>query len=137
LWWRTGCITFILIFNLLQTDQAVRAGVSQTVFISSPDTSHTRGEYITVVKTDRWLAPDKGKHFMASLYSTVLIAKLSENTFGADKNQASGIAIGFTISLGITKELMDKKSSGSFFSWKDLVADLAGITAGLIIINQH
>jgi putative lipoprotein len=121
----------------MQFNQALRGGVSHLVLFSSGDTSQTAKEPIKVTKTDKWLAPDKVKHFMASLYSTVLISQLSENTFGANKNQASGLAVGFTIGLGITKELIDKKSSGSFFSWKDLVADLAGITAGLIISNQQ
>ena len=94
MWRRTGFITFILIFNLLQANKALRAGGSQTVLFLSADTLQTREEFIRVVKTDRWLAPDKGKHFMASLYTTVLMAKLSENIFGTDKNQASGIAPG-------------------------------------------
>lgn len=135
--WRTGFITFILIINLMQFDQALRGGVSPLVLFSSADSLRTGKESIKLANTDRWLAPDKGKHFMASLYSTVLISQLSENTFGVNKNQASGLAVGFTIGLGVTKELIDKKSASSFFSWKDLVADLVGITVGLVIINQH
>jgi uncharacterized protein YfiM (DUF2279 family) len=46
------------------------------------------------------------------------------------------LAGGATFSLGIAKEFYDKSRSENHFSWKDLLADVVGIGAGFIILNQ-
>ncbi len=136
MWWRTGFVTLVLIIALMQANNAVSSGMFSNKLLSGQDSSRTVKKSITVPKTDAFFAPDKGKHFMASLYSTVFIAKLSEKTVSIDKDKARSFAVCITLGLGVAKEFADKHKTGGFFSWKDLLADLAGISVGLIILNQ-
>ncbi len=89
------------------------------------------------VKVDRFIAPDKAKHFLASAISTVFVFELAHQSAGWNRGRSRGAALGFSVGLGLSKELWDQSRRQHHFSWKDLVADLAGITAGMIIINQR
>ena len=85
---------------------------------------------------DRFFAPDKAQHLMGSLISTVFIYKVFEGSADAGTRESRYLAGGITLSLGISKEIFDSKDPKNHFSWKDLIADIAGIGLGFIIINQ-
>ncbi len=95
------------------------------------DTITTRG-----TPSDRFFAPDKAKHLVVSLISTVFIYQVSINIFHSGKVEAVYYGVGFSLGLGIAKEVADSRQKGNIFSWKDLMADAAGIAAGMIIANQ-
>jgi len=88
------------------------------------------------LKPGKIFAIDKAQHFMGSLISTVFFFKIFEDPLQISADQSKIYACGITLSLGISKELYDRSHPDNRFSWKDLIADLAGITCGLIIANQ-
>ena len=85
---------------------------------------------------DKMTTPDKAQHFMGSLISTVLIYKICQDPFDMTKSNSKIYATGITLGLGVSKELYDHSRLKGLFSWRDLLADLAGIGVGLILINQ-
>jgi len=84
---------------------------------------------------DNWIGGDKARHFLGSLFSTVFITKINQQKFSYSKSDAKIIGAGLTFSLGIFKEVYDSHSPNNRFSWKDLLADSFGITAGLILLG--
>jgi len=82
---------------------------------------------------DSWFSPDKGQHLLGSMMATVLISKIGHTqlNMGTHNAQISAATISFSIGLG--KELVDGKSLHNQFSWKDLTADIIGITIGLVL----
>ena len=73
---------------------------------------------------------------MGSLISTVLFYKIFQDPLQMDKSKSKVFAVGITLGLGISKELYDSSQTKGIFSWKDLLANVAGITVGLILVNQ-
>lgn len=63
---------------------------------------------------DLWKGLDKKKHFFVCLILSILCPVIA-------------------IIASIGKEIYDSKQSGNHFCWKDIVADVIGITLGSII----
>jgi uncharacterized protein YfiM (DUF2279 family) len=82
------------------------------------------------------MTPDKAHHFMGSMISTVLLYKIFQDPLQMDNSKSKFLAVGITLGLGISKEIYDSSRSNGVFSWKDLLANVAGIAAGLILANQ-
>ncbi len=85
------------------------------------------------VDPDRWLAMDKFWHFSASFATVGAGYHLGANRLGLDHAPATGIALGGTFALGLTKEFHDLAGPSNLFSWKDLTADLLGIGTGYLV----
>ena len=87
---------------------------------------------------DRWLAIDKFWHFSASFASTGAGYHLCANRLSTGEPAATATSLGGTLVLGISKEFYDLARPERRFSWKDIVADLAGIGAGyLVFIHRY
>ncbi len=84
---------------------------------------------------DPWLAPDKGLHLIGSMIVTIGVAKSMQTFNDNSKPEALKMGVGCSISLGLWKEWRDSRKPNKFFSWKDLIADAAGIIVGGMIIN--
>jgi len=86
---------------------------------------------------DRWLATDKFWHFSASFATVGAGYHLCANRLSMAEPAPTGLALAGTFTLGLTKEFCDLAGPTRHFSWKDLLADLAGIGAGyLVFIRQ-
>ena len=86
---------------------------------------------------DRWLAMDKVWHFTASFATTGAGYHLCANRLNLAEPAPVSISLGGTFALGLAKEFYDRAGPTRHFSWKDLVADLAGIGVGyLVFIHQ-
>jgi putative lipoprotein len=81
---------------------------------------------------DRWFAMDKFWHFSASFVTVGAAYHFGEDRARLSGPLSTGIALGGTITLGVTKEFYDLAGPSRHFSWKDLVADAAGIGAGYL-----
>ena len=81
---------------------------------------------------DRWFAMDKFWHFSASFVTVGAAYHLSANRIDLSAPLSTSLALGGTLTLGICKELNDLAGPGRHFSWKDLVADAAGIGVGYL-----
>ena len=83
---------------------------------------------------DRWLAPDKLKHFFMSAfiesasYSVLRSARVNHH-------DAIVGAAGIAVSVGLGKELHDSRS-GEGFSMRDLTWDVAGTAAGAAFLSH-
>jgi uncharacterized protein YfiM (DUF2279 family) len=79
---------------------------------------------------DRWFAMDKFWHFSASFVTVGATYHLGANRIRLPSPWPTNLALGGTLALGVSKELCDLAGPSKHFSWKDLVADAAGIGAG-------
>lgn len=86
--------------------------------------------------SEPFLKTDKAKHFMISIMSTVFIHQFCKKNLDINNYNSKVIAGSITIGLGVLKESWDKYRKKREFSWKDLIADAAGIAVGFILINQ-
>jgi uncharacterized protein YfiM (DUF2279 family) len=83
---------------------------------------------------DRWLAPDKVKHFF-------LCAFIESVSYGAlraarvEHGTALGAAAGITLAAGAAKEVHDRHVAGDF-SAKDLAWDAAGAAAAAVALDH-
>lgn len=124
----------ILIFCLTDVFAQFPASVSGSTSFppnisQSNSAENNRGRF-------RLVGSDKVQHFMASLISTVFVYKFSEVRLHMKRSHCKQAAVGFSLSVGIFKEIRDSRQPKNVFSWRDLLADVAGIGVGLVLINQ-
>jgi uncharacterized protein YfiM (DUF2279 family) len=67
------------------------------------------------------------------MMATVLVSKISHTQLSMATHDAQITAAAISFSIGLGKELVDSKSLRNQFSWKDLAADIVGITIGLVL----
>ena len=90
----------------------------------------------TIFAKTNWLGKDKIMHFGGSAFITYWNYGVSKDIIGNSKKESLIISISLTTLLGVSKETSDKYLKKTFWSWKDIAYDLAGITVGLILINN-
>jgi putative lipoprotein len=83
-------------------------------------------------KIDKWFSSDKFKHFSVSAFYTTGTSIVADKHFDLKEDRSLTVGIGFTISLGGAKEIVDLNSKDGAASVKDLIWDLAGVLAGAI-----
>ncbi len=98
----------------------------------SPDTLTSN---VTRSAHDRWFAPDKGHHFMASAFLTGFSSYAFRQEAGASERVSNRAAIGFAVSIGVVEEIYDGVRGKGTPGIKDIVADIAGIAVGILILN--
>lgn len=86
---------------------------------------------------DRWFAMDKFWHFSASFVTVGAAYHLGANRLNMPSPWPTSLALGGTLTLGISKELCDLAGPSRHFSWKDLAADAAGICVGYFAFIHH
>ena len=112
---------------------------AQTTPTLQPDSLAPRRESINIERSslgreepDRWFAVDKFWHFSASFVTVGAAYHFGANRIRLSSPWPEGLAVGGTLTLGIAKEFNDLAGPSKHFSWKDLVADAAGIGAGYL-----
>jgi len=86
-------------------------------------------------RADDWFGEDKIRHVAGSMIATTFTAQIAMRQFEASQRDAVKVGIGLTFSLGLVKESIDRTRPNNFFSWKDLTANLVGITLGVLLLN--
>lgn len=86
--------------------------------------------------SDPWLGKDKFDHFLASAFLTCLAYHAGRNSVALEHKNAISYASGITLSLGLGKEIWDKKSKRGHPSLCDLLADISGVALGFLICSQ-
>ena len=117
--------TLIILVSIVQGQDSLKIVEADSIKISNPK----------VILSDSWFGIDKGQHFAGSLIGTILISKVNNSYFDVNKSNSKIIGGGIVFSIGITKEFFDSKKEKNIFSWKDLVADVAGIVTGLVLME--
>lgn len=82
---------------------------------------------------DPWFGVDKLKHFLLSGMVQCTSASLARSA-GIERNPARMMGAVLTVSVGVGRELHDRRS-GKSFSVKDLVWDALGGTAAVALLN--
>ena len=94
------------------------------------------GLFLSLSAASEWLGKDKIMHFAGSAFLTYWNYGVSRDIMENSKTQSVFFSVSITSVLGFGKETSDKYLKRTKFSWKDIVYDLAGISAGLVIINN-
>ena len=84
-----------------------------------------------------WFSYDKGYHFLGSFMITVAGGKSFQKFAGAEDRSSKIWAASLSFSVGLGKEIYDSIQPKNHFSYKDLAADVAGIIAGLVVLNNE
>lgn len=84
---------------------------------------------------DRWFGEDKVKHFVASFVATTITAGAARAA-GMDANASAWVGAGASTALGVLKELQDRGRPGQVSSARDLVWDLGGTAAGVLLMRE-
>ena len=107
-------------------------GNSSSISISrKTNDSKTKAERI-----DKWFAIDKLQHFSYSCLISLGCQYVLVNKQNNTEKESLPISSALSFSAGLLKELNDNRGKNGFFSWKDMVANAAGIAvAAVIIIN--
>ena len=85
-------------------------------------------------RPDKWLAIDKLQHFSYSCLISLGCQYVLVNKYNNGEKDALPLSSSLSFSAGLLKELNDNRGKNGYFSIKDMVANLAGITVAAIII---
>ena len=89
-------------------------------------------------RPDKWLAIDKLQHFSYSCLISLGCQYVLVNKYNNGEKNALPLSSILSFSAGLLKELNDNRGKNGYFSMKDMVANLAGITvAAIIILNDR
>ena len=89
-------------------------------------------------RPDKWLAIDKLQHFSYSCLISLGCQYVLVNKYNNGEKDALPLSSTLSFSAGLLKELNDNTGKNGYFSMKDMVANLAGITvAAIIILNDR
>jgi uncharacterized protein YfiM (DUF2279 family) len=85
---------------------------------------------------DLWLGKDKLDHALASAGLAAAQFYVLHEELDLSGSRSRQIAAGSTLAIGIAKEIYDKVSRRGTPSWKDLLADFAGVALAVAIMMQ-
>lgn len=80
---------------------------------------------------DPWFGIDKVKHFVVSAALAGAGYYIAHSQLKMRKENARAASAGVTLSIGLGKEIYDRKHSDTGFSRRDLTADAVGCGAGI------
>ena len=126
---------YLLIFFFLSFPHKIYSNIYELNDRSSLIFSSEKGDSIKKVnRPDKWLAIDKLQHFSYSCLISLGCQYVLVNKFNNGEKDALPLSSSLSFSAGLLKELNDNRGKNGYFSIKDMVANLAGITVAAIII---
>jgi putative lipoprotein len=90
----------------------------------------------TLMVSDKWIASDKLEHLGVSAFFSGVFYNMFHDFYNNDRESSKYLSATLTLSLGLGKEFYDKKTPQGRFSYKDFVADIAGIGLGWWIATR-
>lgn len=85
--------------------------------------------------TDKWFSKDKWMHLSSAYIITLHGAYTSNHFFLLEKQPSLNFSVGMSIGLALGKEFYDAYGKDTYFSWKDLLYDLAGSALGYMTLT--
>ena len=85
---------------------------------------------------DLWLGKDKFDHALVSAGLVAAQFYVFNEEYDWSGHHSRQLAAGSTLAIGIAKEIYDKVSRRGTPSWKDLLADLAGVALAVGIMTR-
>ena len=130
---------YLLIFFFLSFPHKIYSNIyelndrSSLIFSSEKEDSIKKAN-----RPDKWLAIDKLQHFSYSCLISLGCQYVLVNKYNNGEKDALPLSSSLSFSAGLLKELNDNSGKNGYFSMKDMVANLAGITvAAIIILNDR
>lgn len=125
-----GGLLFSLVLLLTQIETLAAQSTAEATFQPAP----ANRSKIAFTWSDSWFSRDKMHHFLTSAFLTTAGHYFfhDENHWRNERSLLCGS--GFSLSLGLLKELRDGMAPNRAFSWKDLIADCAGTALGMALI---
>ena len=108
----------------------------QEISNSAAFSEHLNNRKNKTERVDKWLAIDKLQHFSYSCLISLGCQYLLVNKNSNTEEESLPISSALSFSAGLLKELDDNRRESGFFSWKDMVANIAGITVAAVIISN-
>lgn len=84
---------------------------------------------------DRWLAKDKADHLIVSAFLAGAGYYLAREEMGQSRDSAANLAVAFSLTAGLGKEIRDELRRSGGASFKDLAADAAGVILGVLMLK--
>ena len=109
--------------------------IGQNISVNNQYFSSTVKNIPNKIKNESWFAIDKGQHFIGSFIGTVLITKVNNRQLNIDKSNSKKLGIGIIFTFGLAKETLDNQKSKNIFSWRDLLANIAGIATAIAVLE--
>jgi uncharacterized protein YfiM (DUF2279 family) len=85
---------------------------------------------------DLWISKDKFDHALVSAGLVATQFYVLHQEMDLNSGRSRQIAAGSTLAIGIAKEIYDKISRRGTPSWKDLLADFAGVALAIVTMTQ-
>ena len=127
---------FVIIISLLALNAQNNLTNIQEVNISTASSKRLIDMKDKAERVDKWFAIDKLQHFsyscLVSLGCQYILVNKNSNT----EEESLPISSALSFSAGLLKELNDNRGKNGFFSWKDMVANAAGIAVAAVIISN-
>ena len=109
--------------------------VCQQTYALGKNKSHRPENKVNKVE-DKWLGWDKAEHFLISGFLAGSSYSIYHKSFDNDNKSSIYFASIFSLSIGVGKEISDMRTPKDKFSYKDLIFDILGISAGLFIASH-
>ena len=128
-------ISLFFVNRVSGQDNIVQSSKFKIDFLQSPKPEFQKPKF-KITFSDSWFGRDKAHHFLTSaLLSGVGYYFLREEQSYSNKFSQQG-GFGFSISLGLAKEVRDGFKPQNAFSVKDLIADILGTLVGIVIVSD-
>ena len=129
----TNTAVFLLIAAVL-----LSAAGDEKCFASEPGNYLIKpSKFLQGSAGDRWFAIDKYRHLMASAMLTGLLYNVSRVDARQPRGSSLTVGVSVTLAAGVGKEVYDLYHPGHVSSWRDLLADLAGIALGVLCFGRY
>ena len=114
-------------------DQLLNEEINSSSISISRETSDSKTK---AERVDNWFAIDKLQHFSYSCLISLGCQYVLVNKQSNTEEESLPISSALSFSAGLLKELNDNRGKNGFFSWKDMVANVAGIAVAAFIISN-
>ena len=127
-------IFFIIGSTFVQAgDELLNEEINSSSISISRETSDSKTK---AERVDNWFAIDKLQHFSYSCLISLGCQYVLVNKQSNTEEESLPISSALSFSAGLLKELNDNSGKNGFFSWKDMVANAAGIIVAAVIISN-
>ena len=126
-------IFFIASSYIYADDELLNDKGNPDSILTSRETSDSK---IKAERVDKWFAIDKLQHFSYSRLISLGCQYVLVNKQNKTEDESLPISSALSFSAGLLKELNDNRGKNGFFSWKDMVANVAGIAVAAVIISN-
>ena len=114
-------------------DELLNEEINSSSISISRETSDSKTK---AERVDNWFAIDKLQHFSYSCLISLGCQYVLVNKQSNTEEESLPISSVLSFSAGLLKELNDNRGKNGFFSWKDMVANVAGIAVAAVIISN-